>query len=63
MKWIVMLCSFLTLTSCFNGRDALETHQIIAEPKTMKVGWEHEAPIDVTEEHCTTGKPCQRLVN
>ena len=62
MKWIMVLCALATLTSCNkNGRDALETHQIIAEPKTHWVHWQQEVPVDVTEEHVKLKKPRQKL--
>ena len=64
MKWIAMLCTLFMLTSCYrNGRDALESHQVIAEPKTLRVHWTQDPLIDVTEERCNSTKPCQRLVN
>ncbi len=51
MKWMVVLCTLLTLTGCYrNGRDALETHQVIAEPTKRWIHWQDEEPIDVTKD-------------
>ena len=63
MNRIAVLCLLLMLASCYrNGRDALESHQIIAEPNTRWVHWEQEAPVDVTQDRLTKPiKPCQQL--
>jgi hypothetical protein len=62
MKWLLVLCALATLTSCNkNGRDALETHQIIAEPKTRWIHWQQEEPVDVTEERVKSIRPCQKI--
>ncbi len=64
MKWLAMLTTLLVLSNChYNGRDAIESHQIIAEPKTFKVHWTQDPIIDVTEDKTKVYKPCQRLVH
>jgi hypothetical protein len=64
MKWIAMLSVFLMLTSCYrNGRDAIEAHQVIAEPSNRWVHWGQEDPINVTEDKKITSlKPCQQNI-
>jgi hypothetical protein len=62
MKWIAMLCLFFILTNCRNGRDALESHQVIAEPSQHWVHWSKEEKVDVTaEKQVKSIKPCQQL--
>lgn len=61
MKWMTVLYTCFMLTSCQNGRDALESHQIIAEPQKLKVHWSQDPLIDVTEDRVKSVKPCQRL--
>ncbi len=62
MKWIAILCTLFVLTSCYkNGRDAIESHQIIAEPGTRWIHWGQETPVDVTEERVDSVKPCEKL--
>ncbi|MDX2346831.1 MAG: hypothetical protein QNK11_08175 [Legionella sp.] len=63
MKWIAVLCMFFMLTSCFrNGRDALESHQIITEPCKRYIHWSEEEPVDVTaEKQVKHIKSCQQF--
>ncbi len=64
MKWLAMLCAIFILTCCHrNGRDAIESHQVLAEPNNRWVHWDRDPPINVTEERVNSKAPCQRLVN
>ncbi len=60
---MAVLCMLLIVTSCYrNGRDALESHQIIAEPSTRWVHWQQEEPVDVTKGRIIKHiKPCQQF--
>lgn len=57
-KWTLILC--FIIGGCYqNGRDAIATHQIIAEPKSRLIHWQEEVPIAVTEKRINEPEPCQ----
>lgn len=63
MRRVNLLWMILILSGCHhNGRDALASHQIIAEPSNRWVHWEQEEPVDVTKPRTVEPiKPCQQL--